>query len=37
MGLFTQKTFCVKGLLDSLKSKLKSKSRLPISESSGYH
>ena len=37
MGLFTMHHSCVSCLLDYLKLKLDSKSRLPITEFSGYH
>ena len=37
MGLFTPHNCCVSCLLNFLKPKLESKSRLPIPEFSGYH
>ena len=37
MGLFTLLICCVQRLLDFLKAKLESNSRLPFSEFSGYH
>ena len=37
MGLFTMHNCCASCLLDYLKSEIKSKSRLPIPQFSGYH